>query len=61
MTNPSTTEWTPIPKVTTAAVIGAVVTIIAWIVQVVGHVDLPMVVMSAIQLVVMSLTAYFKK
>lgn len=55
------TVLTPTPKVTAAMVAGAIVTVLAFLVNLVFHVDMPVEVGTLINLVIMSAAAYFKR
>lgn len=52
---------TPTSKVTTAAVVGAVVVIVTWLVNVIWNVDPPVVLGSLVTWVVTVLAAYIKR
>lgn len=52
---------TPTSKVTTAAVVGAIIVIITWLVNVVFHTDPPVELGSLLNLVFMTAAAYIKR
>lgn len=55
------TVLTPTPKITAAAVTGAIVVILSWLVNVIFHVDLPVEIGSLFNLVLMTAAGYIKR
>lgn len=55
------TVLTPTPKVTAAAVTGAIVVILTWLVSVLFHTDLPVEIGSLLNLILMTAAAYIKR
>lgn len=51
----------PTPKVTAAAVVGAIVVILSWLVSVIFHVDLPVELGTLLNLVLMTAAGYIKR
>lgn len=52
---------TPTPKVTAAAVTGAIVVILTWLVSVIFNVDMPVEIGSLLNLVLMTVAGYIKR
>lgn len=52
---------TPTPKVTAAAVTGAIVVILSWLVNVIFHADLPVELGTLVNLVLMTAAGYIKR
>lgn len=52
---------TPTPKVSVAALVGAVVVIVTWIVNVIWHINTPVELGSSLTAIIMLVAAYLKR
>ena len=57
----NSSNYTPTPKVTAAAVVGSIVVIVTWLVNYIWHADLPVELGSLLNLVLMVGAAYIKR